>query len=82
MSTYSFGVVGLGVMGQNLALNIESRGFTVAGFDLDDKQAGAAREKWAGKKMTTVKSLAELARALEKPRRILAMVPAGTIAEE
>jgi 6-phosphogluconate dehydrogenase len=77
MSQYSFGVVGLGVMGQNLALNIESRGFTVAGFDLDQKQAVAAAAKWAGKRMTTTGSLAELAAALEIPRRILIMVPAG-----
>ncbi len=77
MNTYSFGVVGLGVMGQNLALNIESHGFSVAGFDLDEAHAKAAAAKWAGRKMTTVASLAALAAALEKPRRILVMVPAG-----
>ncbi len=74
---YNFGVIGLGVMGQNLALNIESKGFRVAGFDLDETKAKAASAKWSGKNMTTVKSLAELAQVLERPRRILVMVPAG-----
>jgi 6-phosphogluconate dehydrogenase len=38
MAKQSFGIVGLGVMGENLALNIESHGFSVVGFDLDGKK--------------------------------------------
>ncbi len=75
---YDIGLVGLGVMGQNLALNIQSRGFSVAGFDLDPAKAEAAARKWAGReRMTTVATLANLAGVLSTPRRILMMVPAG-----
>jgi len=75
---YDIAVVGLGVMGQNLALNIESRGFSVAGFDLDAEKAKASEKKWAGKgKMATFPSLAEMVASLSEPRKILMMVPAG-----
>jgi len=74
---YDFGIIGLGVMGQNLALNIESRGFSVAGFDLEPDKAQAASRKWAGKKMATAASLKDLVDSLTVPRRILMMVPAG-----
>ncbi len=75
---YKMGVVGLGVMGSNLALNMERNGFPVAGYDLDEQKtraflAGPAK----GKKITIVNSPEALMRALEKPRRILIMVPAG-----
>ena len=76
---YKIGVVGLGVMGSNLALNMERNGFPVAGYDLDAAKTKAFVEGPAkGKKIIGVDSPTALMAALEKPRRILIMVPAGT----
>ena len=75
---YGMGVVGLGVMGANLARNVESRGFPVAGYDLDPKKAEAfVAAAGPGAKVTIVDSPQSLMAALERPRRILTMVPAG-----
>jgi 6-phosphogluconate dehydrogenase len=76
--THAIGVVGLGVMGANLARNIESRGFSVAGYDLDPAKTRAFLEgPAAGATIAGVASPAELMDALEQPRRVLLMVPAG-----
>jgi 6-phosphogluconate dehydrogenase len=75
---YKIGIVGLGVMGHNLALNMERNGFPVAGYDLDTAKTKAFLEgPGAGKQIVGVDSPAALMAALEKPRRILMMVPAG-----
>ncbi len=72
------GVVGLGVMGASLARNIESNGFAVAGYDLDAKKTKAFLEGPAkGKAIIGVDRPEQLMEALERPRRVLMMVPAG-----
>ncbi len=75
---YKIGIVGMGVMGGNLALNMERHGFPVAGYDLDTaKTREFLKGPGKGKNIIAVDSPAALMRALEKPRRILIMVPAG-----
>lgn len=75
---YKIGVVGLGVMGRNLALNIERHGFPVAGYDLDStKVKSFLKEECRGKAFLGVETPEAMMAALEEPRRILIMVPAG-----
>ena len=72
------GLVGLGVMGRNLALNMERNGFPVAGYDLDPaRTATFVAAAGTGKQVVGVDSPAALMATLEKPRRVLMMVPAG-----
>ena len=70
------GIIGLGVMGKNLGLNADSKGFSVAGFDLDQDKSHKVAEETGGKIQTTG-SWQEFVEALETPRRIWMMVPAG-----
>lgn len=75
---YKIGIVGLGVMGQNLALNMERNGFPVAGFDLDkEKTSTFLAGEGKGKEIIVLDSIPAMIEVLEKPRRILMMVPAG-----
>jgi 6-phosphogluconate dehydrogenase len=75
---YKIGVVGLGVMGHNLALNMERNGFPVAGYDLDPAKTRAFLQGPAARKnITGVDAPKAMMAVLEKPRRILMMVPAG-----
>jgi 6-phosphogluconate dehydrogenase len=72
------GLIGLAVMGENLVLNMESKGFSVAVFnrttDVTDKFA-AARAK--GKNIQPTRSMEEFVGALKKPRKAMIMVKAG-----
>ncbi|MGA2963298.1 MAG: NADP-dependent phosphogluconate dehydrogenase [Candidatus Korobacteraceae bacterium] len=72
-----FGVIGLGVMGQNLALNIEEHGFSVAVWNLETEWTERFVQQNAGKKIAGAKSLAEFVQGLRAPRRILMMIKAG-----
>jgi 6-phosphogluconate dehydrogenase len=78
MSKADIGLIGLAVMGENLILNMESKGFTVACFNrtvskVDDFMNGRAK----GKKIIGARSLDELIANLKRPRKIMLMVKAG-----
>ena len=72
------GVIGMAVMGQNLALNIESKGYTVAVYNRTAERTKEFIEKKArGKKIVPTYSLEEFVDSLARPRKILIMVKAG-----
>ena len=78
MSKTDIGLIGLAVMGENLILNMESKGFTVACFNrtvskVDDFINGRAK----GKNIIGYHSIEELAQNLKKPRKVIILVKAG-----
>mgnify|MGYP001792850416 FL=1 len=74
----SFGVIGLAVMGENLALNVERNGFPVAVYNRSrEKTDKFMAERAGGKNVKAAYSLEEFVASLERPRRILVMVKAG-----
>ena len=77
MSASNFGIVGLGTMGRNLALNIESHGFRVAVWNLETEWVDQFLSAHPGAKFTGTKTFEDFTRALEQPRRIMMMIPAG-----
>jgi 6-phosphogluconate dehydrogenase len=83
MTQADIGLVGLAVMGENLILNMESKGFTVACFNrtvskVDDFVNGRAK----GKKIIGCRSIGELTATLKKPRKVMLMVKAGQAVDD
>lgn len=70
------GIIGLGVMGRNLLLNMADHGFTVAGYDLDKEKVESLR-KANRKKVHGATDLKTFIKLLRKPRAIMMLVPAG-----
>jgi 6-phosphogluconate dehydrogenase len=78
MSKQQIGVIGLAVMGKNLALNIESRGYSVAVFNRSyDKTDAFLKQEAEGKNFVGAETIEEFVNSLEKPRKVLLMVKAG-----
>ena len=71
------GVIGLAVMGKNLALNIESRGFTVGVYNRHRERTDEMMRDHSEKKLVPSYTIEDFVNSLEKPRRILMMVKAG-----
>ncbi|MFD0869793.1 6-phosphogluconate dehydrogenase [Chlamydia abortus] len=77
MSKQQIGVIGLAVMGKNLALNIESRGFTVSVYNRSPEKTKELLAEHPDKKLVGTYSMEEFVQSLEVPRKILIMVKAG-----
>ncbi|CAG7622334.1 NADP-dependent phosphogluconate dehydrogenase [Paenibacillus allorhizosphaerae] len=77
MAKQQVGVIGLAVMGKNLALNIESRGFTVSVFNRSREKTDVLLSEAKGKNLTGTYTIEEFVASLETPRKILIMVQAG-----
>ena len=83
MAKCDIGLIGLAVMGENLVLNMESKGFSVAVFNrtvekVDKFVAGRAQ----GKNIVGTRSIEELVAALERPRKIMMLVKAGQAVDD
>ena len=79
MKKADIGLIGLAVMGENLVMNMESKGFTVAVFNRTTSKVDAFVEgRAAGKNIIGCHSLQELVDNLEKPRKVFMMVKAGS----
>ncbi|NQX65936.1 NADP-dependent phosphogluconate dehydrogenase [Paenibacillus alba] len=77
MKKQQIGVVGLAVMGKNLALNIESKGFSVALYNRSPEKTNELVAEAQGKNLIGTYSVEEFVQSLETPRKILIMVKAG-----
>jgi len=79
MKKADIGLIGLAVMGENLVLNMESKGFTVAVYNRSvDKVDKFIAGRGAGKNFIGCHSIAELCQNLERPRKVMMLVKAGT----
>ncbi len=78
MGQQKFGVIGLAVMGENLALNVERNGFPISVYNRSgDKTDKFMAERAQGKNVHAAHTLEDFVQSLERPRRILVMVKAG-----
>ncbi len=77
MSNSDFGLIGLAVMGQNLVLNVESRGFQVSVYNRTTSVTDEFVAAHPGKNLVGAKTLEEFVQSLSRPRKIMIMVKAG-----
>ncbi|MBT2693364.1 NADP-dependent phosphogluconate dehydrogenase [Bacillus sp. ISL-55] len=77
MSKQQIGVIGLAVMGKNLAMNIESRGYSVSVYNRSREKTDEMLEETKGTNIVGTYTIEEFVQSIEKPRKILLMVKAG-----
>ena len=79
MAGYQIGMMGLGVMGANLARNLAAHGFSVAGYDLAPEKRTAFQAAHEEGALAAYDDIPAFLAALEQPRRIILLVPAGVV---
>ncbi len=81
-SYYDFGLVGLGVMGRNFILNVADKGFKACGYDLDPEQVKALVSEGGDlSRVNATDDIVKFVTSLQKPRKIMLLVPAGKIVD-
>ncbi|WP_209125232.1 NADP-dependent phosphogluconate dehydrogenase [Alkalihalobacillus sp. BA299] len=82
MTKQQIGVLGVGVMGKSLALNFESKGYSVSIFDISPETVKNITAEHEDKKIVGTYSIEEFVQSLEVPRKILLMVQAGAVTDK
>ncbi|HQW83813.1 MAG TPA: NADP-dependent phosphogluconate dehydrogenase [Ferruginibacter sp.] len=81
-TTYDYGMIGLGTMGRNLALNMSDKGNSVMGYDKNEAQVKTFIKEAGSRAMFASTSLNEFLLTLKIPRAIILLVPAGKITDD
>lgn len=81
-TTYDYGMIGLGTMGRNLALNMSDKGNSVMGYDRNETQVKTFIKEAGTRSMFASINLSEFLQALKTPRAIILLVPAGKITDD
>jgi 6-phosphogluconate dehydrogenase len=81
MEKAQFGMVGLGTMGRNFLLNVAEKGISGVGYDLDATKRDLLISEAGGLEIVTAANITSLTAALETPRRVMLLVPAGPIVD-
>jgi len=74
---YDIGMIGLGVMGRNLMLNMADHGFSVIGYDKAPEQINAIRHQAGDRNIKAVDRIEDLIASIKSPKAVMMMVPAG-----
>ena len=83
MNKAEIGLIGLAVMGENLVMNMESKGFTIAVYNRStEKVDNFINGRAKGKKIIGCRSVEELVQALKKPRKVMMMIRAGQAVDD
>ena len=78
---YELGMIGLGVMGRNLVLNIADHGYSVSGYDKDISKVQELQSEVGSNTINAAQSLDEFVSVLSTPRAIMMLVPAGQVVD-